>query len=128
MMPNRFSKHYTLAEARAMMPQVREWLERMNQMRHEYAEVSRRVDNMMDAQSDVGGSSVNHSIKLLSDIQGVLGEFKKHEIQVKDADRGLVDFPSRRGSREVFLCWEQSEDDIAHWHELDAGYDCREPL
>ena len=127
-MPTRFSKHYTLAEARAMMPQVREWLERMNQMRHEYAEVSRRVDNMMDAQSDVGGSSVNHSITLLSDIQGVLGEFKKHEIQVKDADRGLIDFPSRRGSREVFLCWEQSEDDIAHWHELDAGYDCREPL
>jgi len=128
MMPNRFSKHYTLGEARAMMPTVREWLERMNQLRQEYAEVSRRVDNMMNAQSDVGGNSVNHSIKLLSDLQGILGEFKKHEIQVKDADRGLVDFPSRRGTREVFLCWEKDEDDIAHWHELDAGYDNREPL
>ena len=127
-MPNRFSKHYTLAEARSMMPQVKEWLERMNQMRHEYADVSRRVDNMMNSQSDVGGNTVNHSVKLLSDIQGVLGEFKKHEIQIKDADRGLVDFPSRRGSREVFLCWEKDEEDIAHWHELDAGYDGREPL
>jgi hypothetical protein len=39
-----------------------------------------------------------------------------------------VDFPSRRGTREVFLCWEKSEDDIAHWHELDTGYDHREPL
>ena len=111
-----------------MMPMVKEWLERMNQLRHEYAEVSRRVDNMMNSQSDVGGSSVNHSIKLLSDLQGILGEFKKHEIQVKDADRGLVDFPSRRGTREVFLCWKKDEDDIAHWHELDAGYDNREPL
>ena len=111
-----------------MMPTVREWLERMNQLRQEYAEVSRRVDNMMNAQSDVGGNSVNHSIKLLSELQGILGEFKKHEIQVKDADRGLVDFPSRRGTREVFLCWEKDEDDIAHWHELDAGYDNREPL
>ena len=111
-----------------MMPQIREWLERMNQMRHEYGDVSRRVDSMMNSQSDVGGNSVNHSIKLLSDIQGILGEFKKHEIQIKDADRGLVDFPSRRGSREVFLCWEKDEEDIAHWHELDGGYDGREPL
>ena len=127
-MAYRFSKHYTLAEARAMMPKIREWLERMNQLRHEYAEISRRVDSMMNAQSDVGGNSVNQSIKLLSDIQSILGEFKKHEIFIKDTERGLVDIPSRRGSREVFLCWEKDEDDIAHWHELDAGYDGREPL
>jgi len=127
-MAYRFSKHYTLAEARAMMPKIREWLERMNQLRHEYAEISRRVDSMMNAQSDVGGNSVNQSIKLLSEIQAILGEFKRHQIFIKDAERGLVDFPSRRGTREVFLCWEKSEDDIAHWHELDAGYDGREPL
>ena len=127
-MPNRFSKHYTLAEARAMMPQIKEWLKRMNQMQLEYTEVSQRVHNMINSHSDVGGSSVNNSIKLLSDIQAILGEFKKHEIQIKDTVRGLVDFPSRRGTREVFLCWEKDEEDIAHWHELDAGYDCREPL
>ena len=127
-MAYRYRKHYTLAEARSMMPKVREWLEQMNQLRHEYADISRRVDSMMNVQSDVGGNSVNQSIKLLSDIQGILGEFKKHEIQVKDADRGLVDFPSRRGTREVFLCGEKEEDDIAHWHKLDAEYDSREPL
>ena len=33
-MAYRFSKHYTLAEARAMMPTVREWLEQMNRLRH----------------------------------------------------------------------------------------------
>ena len=124
----RYKKHYTLAEARAMMPKIREWLERMNQLRHEYAEISLRVDSMLNAQSDVGGNSVNQSIKLLSDIQGILGKFKKHEIQVKDADRGLIDFPSRRGTREVFLRWEKDEEDIAHWHELDTGYDSRERL
>ena len=127
-MAYRYKKHYTLAEARAMMPKIREWLERMNQLRHNYAEISQRVDSMLNTQSDVGGNSVNQSIKLLSDIQGILREFKNHEIQVKDAERGLIDFPSRRGTREVFLCWEKDEDDIAHWHELDTGYDGREPL
>ena len=127
-MAYRFRKHYTLAEARAMMPKIREWLKRMNHLRHEYAEISRRVDSMMTAQSDVGGDSVNQASKLLPEIQAVLGEFKTHQIFIKDAERGLVDFPSRRGTREVFLCWEKSEDDIAHWHELDTGYAHREPL
>ena len=74
-MAHRFKKHYTLAEARAMMPRVREWLDSMVQLRHEYATISKRVDNMMSAQSDVGGDSVNQSIKLLSEIQAILGEF-----------------------------------------------------
>jgi len=28
----------------------------------------------------------------------------------------------------VFLCWEQSEEDIEYWHDLDAGYAGREPI
>ena len=127
-MGNHFSTHYTLAEARAMIPQVREWLKQISLLRHEYTEVSRCVDTMMKAQSDIGGMSINQSIKILSKIQAILSEFKKHEIQIKDHERGLVDFPSKRGNREVFLCWEKDEEDIAHWHELDAGYDSREPL
>ena len=61
-MAYRYKKHYTLAEARAMMPKIREWLERMNQLRHDYAEISLRVDSMLNTQSDVGGNSVNQSI------------------------------------------------------------------
>ena len=127
-MAHRFNRHDTLSEVRAMMPRVRGWLESMLQLRHEYATISKRVDNMMSVQSDVGGKSVNQSIKLLSEIQAILGKFKAHQIFIKDAERGLVDFPSRRGSREVFLCWKKSEDDIDHWHELDTCYDLREPL
>jgi len=47
---------------------------------------------------------------------------------VKDLDRGLVDFPSLKGDKEVFLCWEQDEDDIQFWHDLDSGYAGRERL
>ena len=110
------------------MPKIREWLGEMNQRRHEYAEVSKRVDSMMNAQSDVGGSSVNQSIKLLSETQGFLKLFNDHEIIIRDTERGLIDFPSLRGTREVYLCWETSENDIAHWHELNTGFDNREAL
>ena len=33
-MKHRFNKHYTRDEARALLPQIRQWLERLNQLRH----------------------------------------------------------------------------------------------
>ena len=67
-------------------------------------------------------------VRLLADLDGVLREFQRREIQIKDIERGLVDFPAIIGGKEVFLCWEQDEEDIEFWHELDAGYAGRERL
>jgi hypothetical protein len=48
---------------------------------------------------------------------------------VKDADRGLVDFPALRESgEEVLLCWQVGEDEIAYWHGLEEGFAGRKPL
>ena len=127
-MPYRFKKHYTLAEARAMLPKVSEWLDDLARLREEHEKLSQRVANLVSAQSDVGGESVNNSLKVLFAMQSIYGAFKQNDIHLKDAERGLIDFPSRRGTREVFLCWKKDEEDIGHWHELDAGYDGREPL
>ena len=127
-MAYRFKKHYTLAEARAMLPKITEWLNDLSRLQVEHDKLSKRVSNLVSAQSDVGGESVNNSLKVLFAMQSIYEAFKKHEIQLKDVERGLIDFPSRRGTREVFLCWEKGEEDIGHWHELDAGFAGREPL
>jgi hypothetical protein len=42
-------------------------------------------------------------------------------VVVKDVNTGLVDFPSQRDGREVFLCWRYGEERVAYWHDLDAG-------
>ena len=48
---------------------------------------------------------------------------------VKDADRGLVDFPAlRKSGEEVLLCWQVGEDEIAYWHGLEEGFAGRKPL
>ena len=47
---------------------------------------------------------------------------------LRDLDRGLVDFPAILEGREVYLCWERGEDEIAWWHDLEAGYGGRQPL
>ncbi len=46
----------------------------------------------------------------------------------KGFEAGLVDFYALREDRLVFLCWHHGEDQIGHWHEVDAGFDGRQPL
>ncbi len=46
----------------------------------------------------------------------------------KGFEAGLVDFYALREDRLVFLCWHHGEDHIGHWHEVDAGFDGRQPL
>jgi hypothetical protein len=50
-------------------------------------------------------------------------------VVVKDADRGLVDFPAlRENGEEVLLCWQVGESEIAYWHGLEEGFAGRKPL
>ena len=58
----------------------------------------------------------------------VMREFSRREILVKDFDRGLIDFPTLMYGREALLCWEKNENDIAWWHDIETGYDNRQPL
>lgn len=48
--------------------------------------------------------------------------------EVKDLDSGLVDFPGRRGSEEILLCWKLGEKHIGYWHPVDAGFAGRRPI
>jgi hypothetical protein len=127
-MDHRFEKHYTREEARALLPQVRRWLKQLNTVRHELERLDKRLGSLMNRGHDVGGETVNQWIRLLADMQAVLAKFQRREIQIKDLERGLVDFPAIIGGKEVFLCWEQDEDDIEFWHDLDTGYSGRERL
>ena len=47
--------------------------------------------------------------------------------EVKAAE-GLVDFRSRYDGRVVYLCWKFDEEQISHFHELDAGIAGRQAL
>ena len=50
-------------------------------------------------------------------------------IQVKDLDRGLIDFPHRRANGEiVLLCYLDGEPEIVQWHPLEGGFRDRRDL
>lgn len=45
---------------------------------------------------------------------------------LKDINMGLVDFLAIRDGREVYLCWKYGEEQIAYWHEVNAGFTDRQ--
>ena len=81
-----------------------------------------RVGQLLATGADLGGALVNDSVRQIAGVQKYLAYFRDLEIQIKDIDRGLVDFPAVIAGREVFLCWEEDEDNIEFWHDLDTGY------
>jgi hypothetical protein len=124
----RFDTHYTREQARALLPKVRKWLTRLVELRNDFEKYDKRLNELMAPGKDLGGEVVTSWVKALAEVKALLMEFQHRDIQIKDLERGLVDFPAIIHDREVFLCWEQGEDDIEFWHDLDAGYAGREPL
>ena len=127
-MAYRFQKHYSREEASALLPQIRVWLRRVNELRAELAKCDQRLGGLRGVGEDLGGDIVGKWIKAIAELKGVLDEFQRREIFIKDIERGLLDFPALIGGREVFLCWEQDEENVEHWHDLDSGFAGREPL
>ena len=123
-----FRRHYTIEEARALLPQVRLWFVEINKWRRVFEQTDAKLAGQLEAHGDQGGEPVNRWVKAMAGIQAVLGEFQQREIQIKDLERGLIDFPALRDGREVFLCWEKDEEDVEFWHDLETGYGGREPL
>jgi hypothetical protein len=127
-MEYQFKIHYTRDEARALLPQIREWLQQLVDLRDQLRTSEQRAGALMERGEDAGGNLVNTWVRQMADVRLVLMEFQKREVQIKDIDRGLVDFPAIIGGQEVFLCWEKDETDIEFWHDLESGYAGRERL
>ena len=127
-MGRQFQKHYSREEARVLLPEIREWLERLTFLRGDMEAREEQLSELMKPGKDLGGELVNSCVRTMAEMKSILLEFFKREIQIKDLDRGLIDFPALRDGKEVFLCWEKSEEDISFWHDLEAGYAGREPL
>ena len=127
-MSDQFTIHYTRDEARSLLPQLEKWLDQLLALRARLETLDKRLTRSIGFGDDLGGSNVNDSVRLMIEIKDLLTEFARREIQIKDLERGLIDFPAYVAGKEVFLCWEKGEEDVEYWHELESGFSGREPI
>ena len=130
-------RRYTLAEATALLPEVIPVLEGL---RDAYLEV-RAVQAAVSAQArgasgdghlladplDEGGGE-NHIERLNQRIRQSAAQLDRWGIELKDPEKGLIDFFHERDGRMVYLCFQLGETAIAHWHDLHTGFAGRQPI
>ena len=129
-------RHFTLEEANAMLPWLAETFSALMPIREELVQEQERLLVMMRAGRGNGSSSHGMEItelqrkvdRLTEDLQRVAQEISQRGIIVRDIGRWLVDFPSMREGREVYLCWVRGELEIGFWHETDTGFGNRQPI
>lgn len=131
-------RRFTLDEANALLPKLRHHFSVVFTQKAELRRLSDEltglgVDVRSNWQPRVGDPS--HVLELkesfkqaLTAIQKELEEIRGTGAEVKDLQLGLVDFSSQLEGRDVWLCWQFGEGDIAYYHELDAGFAGRKPV
>jgi hypothetical protein len=122
------SRHYTLEEASSLLPRVAELIERMRSARDRLGDREARAALAEAGRQNGGGAPGRKVSRGFLELRESMLELRGLEVVLRDLDRGLVDFPSLRGGREVYLCWQEGEDEIGFWHEPEAGFAGRRPL
>jgi hypothetical protein len=124
----RHRRHYTLAEARELLPWVIERLAEMRRARERLTDAEARAALSERAPENGGGRPGRQVGEAFLELRAAAVALERRDIVLRDLDRGLIDFPALRDDREVYLCWIDGEPDIGFWHELDAGYAGRQEL
>ena len=124
-------KIFTVQEANALLPNVRTIVGKIQRAHRNLSRYSEEAKKAAEA-AERGGGGFPDGVAyaaILTELTLQLSELEGLGVQLKDFERGLVDFPSLRDGRVVLLCWQLGEaDELEWWHDVDAGFAGRTPL
>lgn len=123
-------KLFTVDEANSLLPEI---VPKLLRIRELYARIAVMRDAAREAAaaSQFGGGMEGGTdyVNTLYNIGKVTTELHRIGVELKDYERGLIDFPCMRSDRIILLCWQIGDgDEIEWWHETDAGFAGRQRL
>ncbi len=122
------SRHYSIEEATALLDPVIELLEGMRSARDRLGDAEARAALAAASGTNGGGQPGRTVSEGFLELRDGMIWLRAREIVLRDLDRGLVDFPAVRDDAEIYLCWQEGEEEIGFWHEPDAGFAGRRTL
>ncbi len=117
---------YTVEEANQLLPGLTESLGRIRRARQTVLSAGQKVRRF--ARRNGGGTPGKDYWEALSTLRREVEAITTAGIVLRDAEKGIVDFPARLGGDDVYLCWRLGEDRVGHWHGPETGFAGRKPL
>jgi hypothetical protein len=123
-----YSRHYTLEEAQQKLAEVKPMIEEVVGIKKVLDEKGYNVFK----HQYYGGSGPN-GLKAfplqLERLIAIVKELSDQQIEIKDLNKGLIDFPHvRQSGEEVYLCYLLGEPKIVSWHSIEGGFSGRRSL
>ncbi len=122
-------RYFTVEEANAALSRLRPLIQQIWETRAAILAARPDLEPVLYKAINNGGSRLaGEMVVEFQRLQQAVHEIEEMGCLLKDLERGLIDFPSWRDGREVYLCWHYGEEQVAFWHELHAGFVGRQPL
>jgi hypothetical protein len=120
---------FTIDEAKAAIKLIRPLVGEILQIR---ADVLSRQPGLWTAMQRAAGNGGSAELSRLAKDFDRLDELVHRVLdsgaEIKDLEAGLIDFRASRQNQPVYLCWKYGEEDLAFWHDIEAGFSGRKPL
>ena len=127
--------YFTREEAEALLPQISVVLRKIQEGRKSFLQTEEELDALRLQAAGNGHHLHERILKLqrqlflhTQTLRKLAEELSSFGCELKDPDRGLIDFLSLRDGREIYLCWYLGEERINYWHYLHTGFAGRQPL
>ncbi|MBN1633981.1 MAG: DUF2203 family protein [Ignavibacteria bacterium] len=117
-----YTKHYELSEAREVLISLIPVLKKISELKRilDSKNISEEKYFFM---GKIGKNGDGEYPQEMYEITKLISLIMSKEIQIKNLDYGLIDFPHiKKTGEEVFLCYELGESTIEFWHGLEEGY------
>ncbi|MGH9639817.1 MAG: DUF2203 domain-containing protein [Bryobacteraceae bacterium] len=130
-------RFFTLLQAESLLPQLARLLRGVIDHKRAYEQADGEITGMSQRIALAGGMLVSReqvarSRKRKDDavrgLAAAVEEIQDLGCQLKDADIGLIDFPTLYRGKEVYLCWKLGEQAIEFWHPIEDGFRGRQRI
>jgi hypothetical protein len=119
-------RRFTVEEANALLEELKPRLEGIRRAREVVIRSGERI--RASAARNGGGAEGAEYWEAIRILRTETERFAGEGIILRDAESGLIDFPSERDGRPVLLCWRLGEDRVEWWHPPETGFSGRRPL
>lgn len=121
--------HYTPEDANRILPQVRSLVVEIMAARQAIIDAQPELWPVLEKGIGNGGSKkAGEMLAHFNRVEQGVRQLKDLGVVLKDISLGLIDFPSLRDGREIWLCWQYDEPAVMFWHELQSGYAGRQKI